>query len=632
LPPARVPFSESSIMPFAPPSRRRPISGFLRKTFLILGGTALLTWPLACSDGDQAADRTIEDDPRAVLAFERALPPQPAASADGDLKFVDITRDAGITFRSRSGTPQKLWIPENIGHGAMFFDFDNDGDLDIYFANGGDLTRLRPGEFHNELWRNEGNGRFVEATKGSGLECPEWSCGVYTVDFDADGWRDVYVTQLGKNRLFRNLEGSGRFQDVTDAVGGGDEGWGTSAAFFDADGDGDLDLYVANYLEFDIANPPADGVPCEWRNLKVCCGPRGLVEAFDRFYEFRDGRFVEATEAFGFIPRNQRDESYGAYSLGVVAADFDDDGDTDVYVAVDSRANLLFQNQGQGKFEEKALDWLLAMNRNGIEQAGMGVTAADLNEDGHLDIFVTNFSHDTNTLYLNGGDPSNLYFDDITSRAGLGGSASYSFLSWGTGIYDFDLDGKLDIFVASGHVYPQADGATDLGTSYAQPNQLFMGGEKPLSFSNRAKEAGPVFTTPRVSRGTSFADLDRDGRMDWLVTNVDDWPQIIHNRCTIRGHWLGLELRGRQAGNRDAIGATLRIELADGRVLRRDQLGGGGYFGSNQPIIVFGFGDAEPKALHVRWPDGEKMKLSVPELDRYHRLDQEKGSTEPIGR
>ncbi|MEZ6195035.1 MAG: CRTAC1 family protein [Planctomycetota bacterium] len=590
-----------------------------------------LTLLSACDrgSGEEPAKTTgaHDVDPEAVLPFAAELPPAVAPGKEGaELRFDDVTREAGITFRSRSGTPSKLWIPENIGHGAMFFDYDGDGDEDLYLANGGDLERPGHSDFRNALYRNDGGFRFTDVTEGSGLECPDWSCGVYTVDFDADGWRDVYVTQLGRNRFFRNLEGSGRFEDVTDRLGGDDPRWSTSAAFFDADADGDLDLYVCNYVEFDIRNPPFDGVPCDWRGLRVCCGPRGLPEAADRFYEFRDGRYVDATEERGFTLRDRRGQVRGSYSLGVVTADYDDDGDVDVYVAVDSRPNLLFINDGSGRFTESAQRWLVAVNSNAVEQAGMGVTAADLNGDDRLDLFVTNFSHDTNTLYLAAGDEKNRFFDDATSTAGLGGSASYTFLSWGTGIHDFDLDGRLDILVASGHVYPQADGAKDLGTSYAQMNQLFMGGERALEFKDRARDAGPAFATPHVSRATSFADLDLDGRMDFIITNVDSWPTLAHNLCRPKGSFIGLILAGKNPRNRDAIGATVRLVLEDDGMMRRDQLGGGGYFASNQPLIHFGLDGKKAREIRVRWADGAEASYPAPAPGAYYRLEQASGT------
>ncbi|MEE9394710.1 MAG: CRTAC1 family protein [Planctomycetota bacterium] len=574
----------------------------------------------SCSDNAENQTRAEKVENRVMDSPFGPAPETKDADSPGSVWFSDITRAAGITFRGRSGTAQKMMIPENIGQGAMFFDFDNDGDQDIYFCNGGDLRAPGDKRFPNALFRNDGGLKFT-LVSASGLECLDWSCGAYTVDFDEDGWDDVYVTQLGSNRFFRNLGGSGKFKDVTAEVGGADKGWSTSAAFFDADGDGDLDLYVCNYLEFDPQNPPNDGVPCEWRNLKVCCGPRGLEPSPDSFYENQDGKFVEATETFGFAIKDKRGRIKGGYSLGVVTADFDDDGDTDVYVAVDSRPNLFFENAGGGKFHERAHEWQIAVNADAVEQAGMGVTAADLNDDGRMDLFVTNFSHDTNTMYINSGEPGNMYFDDRTSLIGLGGSASYPFLSWGTGAYDFDLNGYQDIFVASGHVYPQAEGIANLGTSYPQPNQLFMrevGGT--LKYRDRAPEAGAAMKMARVSRGAIFSDLDRDGRVDILITNVDSWPTLLHNQSTAQGPWLGLELDNNNPANRHANGATVIAVTESGRRIRRDVLGGSGYLGSSDPALHFGFGSDAPKSFEIRWPNGSKITLPAPNPNAWYRL------------
>ncbi len=574
----------------------------------------LLLLVLLAACGDEAAPPAAMDPALTDLSLPLLAPDRGDAEARGPIHFRDMARTAGIDFRVKAGTADKLWIPETMGQGVLIFDFDSDGDLDLYFANGGELRAPLSGKtFHNSLWRNEGDWRFTNVTEGSGLECPDWSCGVYSVDYDADGHDDVFVTQLGSNRLFRNIEGSGRFEDVTEQAGLADDQWSTSAAFFDADGDGDLDLYVCNYVIFDLRNPPNDGLPCTWRNLRVSCGPRGLPEAFDRYYRNEGGRFVEATEEAGLVPRDLDGKPHGAYSLGVVTGDFDGDGDSDVYVAVDSRPNLLFENLGGGRFREVGQSWQIARNADGMDQAGMGVMAADLNEDGMLDIFVTNFSHDTNTLYLNGGDPENMYFDDRTTQVGLGGEASFSYLSWSVGIHDFDLDGRRDIFVASGHVYPQADGAVDLGTTYPQPNQLFMA-RGILDFVDRAREAGPGISTPLVSRSTACADFDRDGRIDIVVTNLDSWPQLLRNDCEPKGRFWGIELVNNEPGNRQAIGAVLETRTSRSRLIRRELHGGGGYLGQGPAFFHLALPEGEePGPLRITWPGGESVEVAAPQ-------------------
>lgn len=536
-----------------------------------------------------------------------------------------MTRKAGIRFRNKAGTASKLWIPETIGQGVLLFDFDNDGDLDIYFANGGELREKTGGIYHNALYRNDGNWTFKDITEGSGLECSSWSSGVYTVDFDADGFDDVYVTGFGKNRFFRNEKGSGRFEEVH--IGGEAPGYSSSAAFFDADQDGDLDLYVGNYVDFDLEHPPNEGNPCEWKGLSVCCGPRGLGEALDNFYEFKDGRYVEATERFGFALKDHRGQRKGSYTLGMVTSDFDGDGDQDLYVAVDSRPNLLFENLGNGHFREVAQEWQVAVNIDALEQAGMGVSSADMNADGKMDIFVTNFSHDTNTLYINAGTPQNMFFDDITTRVGLGGEASYHWLSWGNVLQDFNCDGYMDIFVASGHVYPQAEGVLDLGTNYRQPNQLFLGKSYELEFDDAASKAGPGLAIVKVSRGVSFGDIDRDGLVDLVVVNLDDWPDLIRNECEVQGGWIGVQLTSKQAGNRHAVGARVTVLLEGGKrkSFAREVHGAGGYLGGNDFGLHFGLSsDEKPKALRVRWPDGSIETFPVT-ANAWQTLQQGKG-------
>ena len=584
-------------------------------------GTALaaaLALLPACGDSKKGGGTAAKT---GVVRFTELPPAAPTTAKSGPLHFVSLTREAGISFKVETGSKEKLFLVESIGQGVMLFDYDNDGDLDLYFAQGGELRAEPTGRtYHNALYRNDGGWRFTDVTDGSGLESPEWSLGVYAADYDGDGFEDVYVTKLGKNRLYRNL-GNGRFKDVTDEVGGGCEQFSSSAAFFDADQDGDLDLFVCNYVVFDIKNPPNRGLPCRWKELQVSCGPRGLPEATNVFYENADGKFVDATAKFGFAaPRNGK--PIATYSLGVVTTDFDRDGDQDVYVAVDSRPSLMYENLGGGKFREVAQRWQVALNAEGVEQAGMGVATGDVNGDGWMDIFRTNFSHDTDTLYVNAAAPKAMYFNDETYKSGLGGDATFAPLSWSTTMQDFDCDGRVDIFVVSGHVYPQAEGVANLGTSYAQLNQIFMQ-TAPMKFANKAAEAGPAMQIRKVSRGAAFGDIDRDGRIDVVVSNLDDWPDLIRNESDIVGGWLGVRLQGAEPKNRAAIGAHATLEFADGSATVREIVGGGGYLGSNDRTLHFGFAaDKKPIRLKVRWPNGAVETCAVPASGRYFGLSQ----------
>lgn len=556
-----------------------------------------------------------------VRNTERAPKPEPGEKS-GPIWFAEKTHDSGITFKVETGSKEKLYLVETIGQGVMLFDYDRDGDLDLYFANGGELRSEPTGRIYwNGLWRNDGNWSFSDQTEGSGLECPEWSVGVYAVDFDLDGFEDVYVTQLGKNRFFKNLGGTGKFAEMTDTWGGGCEKYSTSAAFFDADQDGDLDLFVCNYVEFDIKNPPNKGFPCRWKELETCCGPRGLGEEDNVFYENVDGKLVEATEKFGF-----KEPKMGTYSLGVVTSDFDMDGDQDVFVAVDSRANLCFENLGRGKFKNVAPIWQVAVNAEGLEQACMGTTAADLDENGYPDIVVTNFSHDTNTIYLNAGKPKNMYFTDVTNACGMGGEASYPWLSWAVGAHDYDCDGALDLMIASGHVYAQAEGVRNLGTSYNQPCQLFMGTPGEVKYRDVAKSAGPALKRLKSSRGAAFGDIDQDGRIDAVIANLDDFPTLARNECDIVGEWTGIELLDEKSKNPRAVGARVVFKFADGKSHLREVTGGDGYLGSSEKTVHFAWAkDRTMEKLTVRWPDGATEEIPAPLPNRYYVLKRGSG-------
>ncbi len=601
----------------------------LRPSLDLSALTLLTLLLLGCGGSDTVSPSGKPATEEAVVTTMAPEPPKD--DPIGPIHFSDMAHHGGITFRVKAGTQDKMWIPETMGQGVAIFDFDNDGDLDLYFANGGQLRNPKDTHvYENSLWRNDGNWHFTDITKDSGLACPEWTCGTYAADYDGDGYVDIYLTQFGKNRLFRNIKGSGKFRDVTDEVGGGFAGWSTSAAFFDADQDGDLDLYVCNYVNFDVKNPPHNGAPCEWRKLTVCCGPRGLPEAYDVFYEMKDGKYVDATEKFGFIPKNSRGVKHGAYSLGVVTSDLDHDGDMDVYVAVDSRPNLLFQNDGHGQFQEVSQEWQTARNVDGEDQAGMGVAAADLNDDLMPDLFVTNFSHDTNTLYLNAGQKDNMYFDDRSSQVGLGGTASFPYLSWGIGIHDFNCDGLLDIFVASGHVYPQANIKSNVGTSYPQTNQLYIA-KSPLRFVERSDEAGHALGRMLVSRSLACADFNLDGRIDVIITNNDDYPQLLRNDCEIKGKWWGFKLGAKNKKNRQGIGARLTFTTSTGRKILREINGGGSYQCQSDLFAHLTLAKNESlKDIQCLWPSGLLETITVPLPNAWYRIQEAEGKATPL--
>lgn len=552
----------------------------------------------------------------------------PSQAPRGTVLFSDVSSASGLTLQNVSGdAKEKMAIPENIGQGGATLDYDGDGLLDLFIANGDVFEGTKDrGPTRCALYRNLGGFKFEDVTEKAGLVFEGWAHGAWVVDFDADGHQDLYVTCYRRaNLFFRNL-GNGKFEDVTKTWGGADAGPSTAAAFFDADRDGDLDLYVANYVWYDPKSPPNSGNPCEWKGLLVSCGPRGTKAAADTFWENTGDKLVEATKKFGF------DGVKPAYGLGVVVCDVDNDRDLDVYVANDSVGNFLFENDGKGKFSEKAFLYAVEMSEDGRAQAGMGVDCGDVDNDGRLDLFVTNFSHDTNTLYRNEKTPDGrTLFNDSTYVVKLGES-SFDKLSWGTRIIDVDLDGWQDIVVVSGHVYPQVSTA-NLGTTYAQRNQVFHNQGRDakgrLSFKEVDAPSGDGFAKLACSRGLVSADLDNDGAIDFLFVEMDSTPTLLRNETKGRGHWVGLELRGK-GKNRDAIGARVTVTHGESTA-HRERSFGSSYLSSCDPRLLVGLGSHKGTvSVTVTWPDGTTHTIPDLAADRYWRLDQSDGKAHAV--
>jgi hypothetical protein len=503
-------------------------------------------------------------------------------------QLVDVRPGSGIEFVHASGDPVKRTILSSLGGGAAVFDYDGDGDLDVSLVGKGE----------NQLYRNLGAFRFENVTEPAGISAEGWNVGIAAADYDNDGLVDLYVTRIGTNVLYRN-RGDGTFEDVTSALGVGHEGFGASAAFFDADGDGDLDLYVANYVEPGQTFPEPGSEPtCQWLGLAVMCGPRGLEGQEDVFYRNDGPRFVEAMKESGL------EDSIRAYGIGVVSADYDGDGDTDLYVANDTNPNFLFRNDGGGRFEEVGLLSGSAYNGAGVTQAGMGVDFGDANGDGHLDIFVTNFSHETNTLYL--GSPAGL-FTDATEEVGLS-TPSLGPLGWGTHFVDLDSDGDEDLFVANGHVYPDVE-TVDATTSYRQRNQVYWNDGRG-NFTEAAWS--PEL---RSSRGAAFGDLDEDGDPDVVVSAMDDAPALLRNDLASGHRFVGIRLVGRKS-NREGTGARVRLVSAS-RTQVKEAHSSGSVLSSNDPRLLFGLGTDEEAEIEVRWPGGTTSRLGRLPVDRY---------------
>jgi hypothetical protein len=585
--------------------------------------------------------------------------PRPSANAAPGVSFTDVTQASGLGgFRFVSGTPAKDYIIEAPGAGCAFVDYDNDGWLDIYLINGSTLDLLRGVAGKDAkppraaLYRNNHDGTFSDVTVKAGVANERWGQGVCIGDFDNDGWEDIYVTNFGRNRLYRN-NGNGTFTDVAEKAGvtiataAKPEGWSTGCAFGDYDGDGRLDLFVAGYVDFDINHPPppatgealaksegkdskeqqkatggmgaaysAGLTACQYRGQRVMCGPRGLKGAPDHLFRNNgDGTFTDVSAKAGVA------DKAGNYGFGVAWFDYDDDGRLDLAVANDSTPSYLYHNKGDGTFEDVSFVSGVALNENGREQAGMGITVGDYDGDGRLDIHRTNFSDDSNVLYHNDGDGN---FSEMTFQAGLG-EVTIPFLGWGTNFFDYDNDGWLDLFVANGHVYSAVD-AMDWGTSYRQRLLLFrnMKGK----FFDVGASAGEALYTPRPARGSAIGDFDNDGDLDILVNNMDGAPALLRNDGGHKsGHWLELRLVGSAVNKcpHDAIGTTVLL-TAGGRRQRGEVASGRSYNSQSDLRVHFGLGAATTvDKLEIRWANGRTEQYKLPGVDQLVALEQGKG-------
>ncbi|NKB72510.1 MAG: hypothetical protein GKR89_35990 [Candidatus Latescibacteria bacterium] len=513
------------------------------------------------------------------------------------MTFVDVGAAASIDRPTLAGSTTKESILESSTGGVALFDYDNDGDVDIFIVNGpGPEMAADGGEPRAALYRNDGDWHFVEIGRAAGVDRAGWGMGAVAADYNGDGWVDLLVTAYGGNALYRN-RGDGTFTDVAVATGAVGQGWSTGAVFADFDGDDDLDLYVAHYIDEPPDRASGAGRTCQWRGLAVFCGPAGLLASVDRYY-----RNEGAAAGWVFTQVDLPGNVEPGYGFGVLAGDFDGDGDSDIYVANDAGANALYRNDGKG-FSETAVAAGVAYSGDGRKQAGMGIAGGDYDGDGDIDLFATNFSHDNNTLYRNDGQG---LFHDASFAAGLG-ALSLGQLGWGTSFFDFDNDGDDDLFIANGHVYPQVDGA-GLGTSYAQANQLFanLGNGRFTEISDRA---GPGLQVQKSSRGMAAGDLDDDGDIDLVIVNIDDSPTVLRNDGGNGGNWLQVRLR-QDGANTRAVGA--RVALQRGQRLQLRQVRAGtGYLSQGDMRLHFGLqDDAGVEELIVTWPDGVEDRFA----------------------
>jgi hypothetical protein len=540
-----------------------------------------------------------------------------AAAPDGPpgFSFTNIAREAGLDAKIVfGGATANKYLIETTGTGVAMIDYDGDGRLDLFFVNGSTLEGFPAGGAPtNHLYRNAGGGRFEDVTERAGLAASGWGQGACVGDYDNDGKDDLLVSYWGQNHLYHNT--GGRFEDVTRAAGLSESRvrWNTGCAFFDYDRDGRLDLIVANYIDLDLKTAPTpDSGLCRYKGLEVACGPPGLTGGRNLLYHNRgDGTFEDVSDKSGIT------RASGTYGLGVSTLDFDNDGWTDVYVANDSNPSALYRNNHDGTFTDIGIKAGCAYSQDGKPQAGMGIAIGDYDHNGTMDIFKTNFAGDTSTLYANTG---NGLCEDRTFAGGIG--LNTRWLGWGTSFVDLDNDGWLDLFLTNGHVYPEVRQLkTEAGYEQRKVVYRNLGNGR---FADITEQLGPPVTDPKAGRGAAFGDLDDDGQIDVAIANVNDLPDLYRLNGNKANHWVTLKLVG-TSSNRNAIGA--RVHCVSGGVEQWQEVrGGGSYLSQNDFRVHFGLGAAtRVDRLEVRWPNGNEQSWQNLDVDRFHTLTEENG-------
>ena len=529
----------------------------------------------------------------------RALPRGKPSGLPFHARFTDVAKAAGLDAPViYGGINRKQYILETVGCGAAFIDYDNDGWIDIFILSG---TRIEgaPSGATNRLYKNNRDGTFTDVTEKAGLLRTGWASAVAVGDFNNDGFDDLFITYWGQNVLYRN-NGDGTFTDITEKAGLLRPGvrWGSGCAFVDYNRDGLLDLCVATYLEFDFKSvpPPGGNANCNWKGIPVNCGPRGLPPGSVSLYRNNgDGTFTDVSAASGMA------KARGSYAMTVVSADFDNDGWPDIYVACDSTPSFLFRNNQNGSFSEVGLERGVALNEDGMEQAGMGLGIGDFDLDGSLDIFKTHFADDTSILYKNDGKGD---FEDWTIRSGLG--VETRFIGWGAGIVDLDNDGNPDLFLVTGSVYPEVEQRLP-AYPFRTPRVVFrnLGNGK---FEELIDEAGPGIAAVHSSRGCAFGDFDNDGDLDVLIVNLNEAPSLLRNDVSGGGHWLKVKLIGVKS-NRSAIGARVTAHYG-GKKQAQEVLSQASFYSASDLRLHFGLGAADNAALEIRWPNGGREKIA----------------------
>lgn len=549
----------------------------------------------------------------------RGIKPAPRGKPSGlpfNARFTDVARRVGLTRPVVAGHIDRAeYITEAMSCGAAFFDYDNDGWLDILLLTGS-RTGDPPSDASNRLYKNNRDGTFTDVTEKAGLFRTGYWYGVTTGDFDNDGFEDIFLTGWGQNALYRN-NGDGTFTDVTKAAGllNAQPRFGSGCAFLDYDRDGKLDLFVANYVTFDPAAVPRAGGPgsCDYYGVPVNCGPRGLPYGYHSLYRNNgDSTFSDVTASSGI------GKVEGGFGLTVAAADLDNDGWPDIYVACDSTPSLLFLNNRDGTFTEQGLERGVALSDDGMEQAGMGLAIGDFRLDGNLHILKTHFRGDTQVLYVNNGKGN---FRDETIRSGL--AVETRFVSWGVGFADLDNDGHPDILWATGNIYPEVEKKLP-SVPYRTPRVVFRNLGKGR-FEELLSEAGPAIESSHSSRGCAFGDFDNDGDVDVLIVNHNEPPSLLRNDVSGDAHWIKVKLAGVKS-NRSAIGARVTVRY-NGQVQAQEVMSQSSYLSVNDRRLHFGLGPAAAVDIEVRWPLGAVEKFAQVAADQLVYITEGSGIT-----